>query len=1214
MQQKKRKKWDTRTVASLCLLIALLLTLAGASLAWLVNIMAPAPKEDFYASSIAAYFAGGDGSSGDPYLITEPVHLYNLAWLQYLGIFNEVDAEGNILHQYYFRVENDIVMNGLVLPPIGTSEQPFVGNFDGNNKMITGAIVSNYLSATESDGGIVQAPASVTSYDNTVKIGEITQNSASIVGFFGVVGNWDNSIKGLAVESADSAISERVNAVYNFFLKDLTVRSDTAESLMGLLAGYVSGTMSNVGIGDSRLELGDDVNALNMAGLEMQQLVSQYSLIGYYDGDMVNWVDKPTGSGDGPGSGSGSGGDGGDLEGGGDGGDVEGGGSDDGDDTGGGSGGGSDGDSAGGEIFIDPDNINLGTDLGAAAFPGFEIVTDRQGNITKIEYQAVGGTIPGTAFYVAQLDRTTKGGGNTVSIWDMRSGSPVRFTASTLEDTSVWEKYSALNKNTVYIKPAAAPNFTTTVNAEYTQKVNGEEVTKEIEIPTNGVWFKPQQYGTASLAFAKSNNSDNCYMGVYRFQRTVDAETGEVSFTNVTETVFILPKEVSNGDLVYYEYEITEADAKKYEYMIGKSSQGNASQAASFVMMELAGTSLENGEGGGDNTPGDGAGWGGSVNMKELLQRATYILGSCTTNTMSSGMGVISSPYIDLAGVLSADKDKVLYLTSSKLCYFADGTCMPLNVDTDTMFDGDDGIADNNNAPTTPYYQGNEHTVWRCATCGTEYIGQNYSASSTCTGLSGAAHDAQTLYKAEKVDAQSNTGYLVGGGSVSSTSDVYIRSRPYYLTQGNVSIYRAFGLTEYAFSGGGLSYTTNNKKSFQMLTVNVDGETYVINDGNNTINQSVFNASSGTTQRYTDADVTFNGVATVADLGLVKYFEQNSAGKEIGVKSKLDAILDGQNLFHSAHFMAKISLTDVLQKKESAVMSTTANILGKTLQNYEMIKGAINFTVSKPGYITAVAATNYKTNTTHSLFTLFSIKRDTNNEIESVEKISTIYEKTTVNDKDKVVERIYLYNLTEVPENDKYTTYKLVYNEAKQNKLVESNAVYYFEIPVAAGEYAVGGLSTVEGGADDGAYLMYLDIGANGNAVGGDQEDDLEPDDPNQGPGGGGGSEVEPIHIMSGINFVDEALLKSENRDISTYPTVTLSVTVNNATHAPITVAYGRVSTASMTYQIGGGGAGSCAVSSLISEGVTVSTSTSLISAQLWALPPPTKEEYGAFA
>ena len=41
-----------------------------------------------------AYFAYGDGSAEKPYGIKKPRHLYNLAWLNYLGFFNK--------SQFYF--------------------------------------------------------------------------------------------------------------------------------------------------------------------------------------------------------------------------------------------------------------------------------------------------------------------------------------------------------------------------------------------------------------------------------------------------------------------------------------------------------------------------------------------------------------------------------------------------------------------------------------------------------------------------------------------------------------------------------------------------------------------------------------------------------------------------------------------------------------------------------------------------------------------------------------------------------------------------------------------------------------------------------------------------------------------------------------------------------------------------------------------------------
>ena len=55
--------------------------------------------------------------------------------------------------------------------------------------------------------------------------------------------------------------------------------------------------------------------------------------------------------------------------------------------------------------------------------------------------------------------------------------------------------------------------------------------------------------------------------------------------------------------------------------------------------------------------------------------------------------------------------------------------------------------------------------------------------------------------------------------------------------------------------------------------------------------------------------------------------------------------------------------------------------------------------------------------------------------------------------------------------------YSLVFstNRIKRQNSITTNAVYYFEIPVNAGEYALG---SVDGGT--GAYLMYLDIATNG--------------------------------------------------------------------------------------------------------------------------------------
>lgn len=103
-----------------------------------------------------AYFAYGNGSplnneTGDkPYGITTPRHLYNLAWLTYLGYFNDKP-------QMYFELGENIDMTGWALPPIGTETFPFTGNFNGQGYVISNLTVSNNYA----DFG-VKHPAKVT--------------------------------------------------------------------------------------------------------------------------------------------------------------------------------------------------------------------------------------------------------------------------------------------------------------------------------------------------------------------------------------------------------------------------------------------------------------------------------------------------------------------------------------------------------------------------------------------------------------------------------------------------------------------------------------------------------------------------------------------------------------------------------------------------------------------------------------------------------------------------------------------------------------------------------------------------------------------------------------------------------------------------------------------------------------------------------------------
>ena len=166
-------KCKSKLVISTTFMIVSLFSSIGISFAWwftnnniISNVTGNTPP---------SYFAFGDGSEESPYGITSPVHLYNLAWLQYLGTFNNPTDQ----KQYHFVLDKDIDMKGLTLPPIGTTDNPFIGTFDGGNHLISNLTVSNKLGEDD----ISKYPSGITSL-----------TGVDIVGMFGVVGNYNDVI------------------------------------------------------------------------------------------------------------------------------------------------------------------------------------------------------------------------------------------------------------------------------------------------------------------------------------------------------------------------------------------------------------------------------------------------------------------------------------------------------------------------------------------------------------------------------------------------------------------------------------------------------------------------------------------------------------------------------------------------------------------------------------------------------------------------------------------------------------------------------------------------------------------------------------------------------------------------------------------------------------------------------------------------------------
>ena len=219
------KKRNVLVLSSIAVGLFSIMTIS--TLAWFENKIS-IPAYNIEGSSAGAYFAYGNGktlndTTGDkPFGISTPRHLYNLAWLQYNGNFDS--------RQYYFELANNINMSGWELPPIGTEDSPFLGNFNGNGYTISNVTISNKASFT-------QKPTKV-DYDV----------QPEIVGFFGVVGKLPDTTTTYTYDSS-------INTLYDVTLENITVESVTTNTLIGLAAGYVSADMSGVKVGKSTLKV-----------------------------------------------------------------------------------------------------------------------------------------------------------------------------------------------------------------------------------------------------------------------------------------------------------------------------------------------------------------------------------------------------------------------------------------------------------------------------------------------------------------------------------------------------------------------------------------------------------------------------------------------------------------------------------------------------------------------------------------------------------------------------------------------------------------------------------------------------------------------------------------------------------------------------------------------------------------------------------------------
>ena len=286
--------------------------------------------------------------------------------------------------------------------------------------------------------------------------------------------------------------------VENFILDRIEVKVHTS-STVGIVCGYVDAMIKTVGVYNGIVTLAPGA-AVN----------SGYSLLGEKS-EKIKWDDLPW---------------------------VD---SEYADGVGGGDGGG-----MGGDLVIDPNDYENNGDSEFTA-------------ISSGAVSGVPGAVPGTAYFSGALS-TASAKISTKKMYDMRAyangSGHVTFTYNdnssyTMKKIgAMYEKYRA---GDTLIKMDAPFNSEDQIaNGTVTVK---DRANKDISIPRGCIWFKPLGGGTVSMAFGATDQSSNRYAMLYVCQREGD------TLTVVKKIEYQLPKSVvGNGQLVYYEYEITAED------------------------------------------------------------------------------------------------------------------------------------------------------------------------------------------------------------------------------------------------------------------------------------------------------------------------------------------------------------------------------------------------------------------------------------------------------------------------------------------------------------------------------------------------------------------------------------------------------------------------------------------------------------------------------
>ncbi len=961
----RKTSLKTQYVAFVAALFVAIL-FVGASAAWYFT----ATKLDMGSVSggvsyLANYFESGNGSAEEPYEIAKPEQLYNLAWLQYLGAFNQTSEPDFTPFHFYIsdKYSGTLDMTGYVLPPIGTSTYPFIGYLDGQGNTVANLTVANVTTQDASEAArIFDLPQNVKYLEGT------NVSGVEIIGFMGVVGPLTGS----------GTYASAANALKDLTIQNITVNTETDSALIGLAAGYVNGPVSNVAVVGGTVKIKSGTGAVDATAYT--ENLSDYGIVGYATESYLENVDQ---------------------------------------------------------------DGNVSYHFVEACKPLFVNQQLEKELLVAGNDASWGGSIDMLSMYNNLQDKWTKAKSNA----NYSFSYPARKTITHHVDGTTDESYGNTT-NVTYSVNASSWNETV-----YLKALQWDGAGQYVFINRTGTSNYTYLFGRRGYTQTVTEVTEYYGQRISNNGYYLNASTTAASGSATAQTYWVIDSE--NHRIYCY----ANGDGTKY-YL--NYANGNLSVSTSPVSeWTYADGRIYYGVGtSGDQLYCDGGIWKVDA-LTEATDRyrisftynnRTYYLkyngeeqavtadnnanNASTWNILSNNTVVVPNSNVRLAyysygGFLGIGATTYYAYASS-----TNGTAYTRTNDNKLRYGNNDYLRYYNNAWTRS--NSNNATVFTFSQITYAFNKEISLGAQTLLTYQEARNETiypnlptmfPLKYESNSQNAitdKGNTGYVISGGR-NSVGD--IRVSKYAMSNVN----EALGQNAYLSS------------RFEVITRTTDGWRRVSDAYNSSNpNSNVSNSLRAITK------------ASVSDLGLTRY---DNARKNLE-----KVFTNDDDYIYGLHFInAQIS-------KDNVINVPAGYINGDAFEDMMMPEDCIDFHLKTPGKITFFAGTYYSGNS--NFFSLHQIFRDEDKNITAIKEIKEIYENA---DDDDEIKYVYKYNDGTFSSGTPKGSY--VFNTAwitNPDNLID-NAVYYFEIPANGGEYALG---SVAGG--DGAYLMYLDIAANG--------------------------------------------------------------------------------------------------------------------------------------